>query len=378
MNRSFLIDLLKLLAAQAIVLHHLSAYGPMSEALRQLWPQTIEVFFEHSRLAVQVFLVMGGFLAAPALRHWQTTHPHPASALQLVLRRFVRLIPPYLVALLFISALVALARPWITGDWLVDPPRWGSALAHALTLQGWLDLPSLSVGVWYVAMDLHLYVLLVLLMAATRRPSLAALAVLALAGASMLYFNRHSALDDWPLYFFGAYGLGVLASGCRGSRLDRAAWTVAIALALLALWLEPRSRLAVALITALLLAALSARRTPDYRLGRWLQALADASYGTFLTHYGLIVIASALWTLGAFHGAAWAGVFVTATWALSLWVGHGFHRRVEQPLSAWCATALRRLSERVPANATPATRTRPTAAPWPRTGHTPSVVPRSR
>ena len=378
MNRSFIIDVLKLLAAQAIVLHHLSAYGPMTEALRALWPHAIETFFEHSRLAVQVFLVMGGFLAAPALRHWQSTHPHPASVLQLVLRRFVRLIPPYLVALLLISVIAALARPLIAGDWLVEPPRWRAVLSHVLTVQGWFDLPSLSVGVWYVAMDLHLYVLLVLLLAATRRPGVASVAVLLLVAASMLHFNRLSALDDWPLYFFGAYGLGVLASGWQGSRRDRWAFVAAVALALLALWLEPRTRLGVALVTAIVLAALATRRTPDHRVGRWVQALADASYGTFLTHYGWIVIASALWALGSFHGAGWAAVFVIATWAASLWTGQVFHRRVEHPLSSWCDGMLRRFSERAPTRATRATHTAPTTAPWPRTGHTPSTDPRSR
>ena len=378
MNRSFIIDVFKLLAAQAIVLHHLSAYGPMGDALHALWPQAVNHFFDHSRLAVQVFLVMGGFLAAPALRDWQSSQPHPASALQLVGRRFVRLIPPYLLALLLVSIVVAGVRPLVAGDWLVDPPRWSSALAHLLTVQGWFDLPSLSVGVWYVAMDFHLYVLLVLVLAATRRPGLAALAVLALVAASMLYFNRHSALDEWPLYFFGAYGLGVLAHGWRHSRLERAVFVLAIAAALLALWLEPRTRLGVALVTAVLLAALSAPRTPEHRLGRWLQGLADASYGTFLTHYAWIAIASALWTLGSFHGPIWAGVFIIATWATSLWAGHLFHRRVERPASAWCVQALQSLRAHVPVRVTRARRTRPTTRPWPRTGHTPPTIPRPR
>ena len=363
MNRSLLIDVCKLLAAQAIVLHHLSAYGPMRDALHALWPQAIDFFFDHSRLAVQVFLVMGGFLAAPALHHWQSTQPHPASALQLVGRRFVRLIPPYAVAVLLISLLVAVLRPFIAGDWLVDPLGWRSALAHLLTVQGWLGLTSLSVGVWYVAMDFHLYVLLALVLAITRRPALTAVVVWALVAASVLYFNRQPALDEWPLYFFGAYGLGVLASRWPHSRFDRAVFVAAVGTAVLAWWIEPRTRLAVAVVTAVLLAMLSARRSPGHRLGRWLQSLADASYGTFLTHYGVIVIASALWAIGSFHGAAWASVFAVATWAVSVWLGHAFHRRVERPLSAWCGGWLSRFSARMTARATHATRTAPTTRP---------------
>ena len=356
MNRSFIIDVFKLLAAQAIVLHHLSAYGPMGDVLETHWPQAMERVFDYSRLAVQVFLVMGGFLAAPALRQWQSTEPLAPSAWVLVMRRFVRLIPPYLIALLLISAIVALARPFVAGDWLVEAPSWQSVLAHTLTVQAWFDLPSLSVGVWYVAMDFHLYLLMVVVFAATRRPRVASLTVLVLAAASMLHFNRLSALDDWALYFFGAYGLGVLASAWSYSRWDRVLFVTAVVLALVALWLEPRIRLGVALVTAVLLVALSSHRSPQHRMGRWLQGLADASYSTFLIHFGVIVMASALWAVGSFHGAAWAGWFVIATWALSVWTGHVFHHRVELPMSVWCMGAMRRFNERVPALARHATR----------------------
>ena len=62
-----LVDALKAIASQLIVLHHLSAYGPLSLTMREAFPGTMGWLFEYGRMAVQVFLVIGGFLAARAL-----------------------------------------------------------------------------------------------------------------------------------------------------------------------------------------------------------------------------------------------------------------------------------------------------------------------
>jgi peptidoglycan/LPS O-acetylase OafA/YrhL len=62
-TRDARIDLLKLLCAQCIVLHHFSAYGPLSDGLELAMPQLSALLFDYGRMAVQVFLVVGGFLA---------------------------------------------------------------------------------------------------------------------------------------------------------------------------------------------------------------------------------------------------------------------------------------------------------------------------
>ena len=336
MKRAFTIDLLKLLAAQAIVLHHLSIYGPMAELFNRLWPAQTELFTECSRLAVQVFLVMGGFLAAQAL----DPRAPQAPLLGRILRRYLRLIPPYLVALTCISLLVWCMRGHIDGDWLVDPPRWGSAIAHALTVQGLLDQPSLSAGVWYVAIDFQLYVLLVLVIAACQRPRMTAWAVLLLAMSSMWYFNHHPQLDNWPMYFFGSYGLGVLAGWRHRGIASGKLFGLALCSAVLAFCWAPRSRLAVASVTALVLLLSAHRPTPRNALGDWMRRLSDASYGTFLTHFGLIVTVSAIWHIEHFSGLPWALAFVAFTWILSVAIGMAFHRWVETPLGRWLGNLL--------------------------------------
>lgn len=367
MQRFFVIDLLKLVAAQAIVLHHLSFYGPISDLLHAHGPQWAEPFTAYSRLAVQVFLVMGGFLAA---RHLQPNAPQ--AMLDQILRRYLRLIPPYLVALTLITLLVWCMRPHIDGDWLVEPPSWASAIAHALTLQTLLDQPALSAGAWYVAMDFQLYVLLLLLMTTCRRTHATTWAVLALAISSMWYFNRQTNLDDWPLYFFGYYGLGVLAAWRPRSRLHGELFVLGLWSAVLAFWWEPRSRLAVALATALLLAVSAGIPTPRNRLGLWMRRLSDASYGIFLTHFGVIVLVSAVWHAGQFDGLPWALGFAVFAWLLSSATGMAFHRWIERPLGRWLSR-LRSLD----APSRSATHTLPPTPPWPSTGHTRQTSPKS-
>ena len=57
-------DALKAIACLLIVLHHLAAYGPMSEIAYPLFPGLIDGLYEYGRIAVQVFFVVAGFLFA--------------------------------------------------------------------------------------------------------------------------------------------------------------------------------------------------------------------------------------------------------------------------------------------------------------------------
>ena len=86
------IDLLKVIAMQVIVLHHLSSYGPLAEAARVWFPDLILWLYDHGRVAVQVFLVTGGYLAARVL----SPHGEPfrGRLLATVFNRYLRLAPP--------------------------------------------------------------------------------------------------------------------------------------------------------------------------------------------------------------------------------------------------------------------------------------------
>ncbi len=273
-----LVDVLKALASQLIVWHHLAFYGPMSDTVHPHATILIEWLYDHARLAVQVFLVIGGFLAARSLVPRPDAPLRPLAAadgLALVWRRYVRLGRPYLVALFVAVAAACLARWLIDHPSNPDPAQAFQLLANAAMLQDVLGVDALSAGAWYVAIDLQLYALTVLLFMATGalgrfglgQAPLFMAASIGLALASLFWINLDPALDDWAPYFFGAYGMG-LAAQWISVQPNKARWMLLLGgVIIAALAWEWRSRILIAGLAALLLAGCSsaplARRWAD-------------------------------------------------------------------------------------------------------------------
>lgn len=251
---------LKAGAAQLIVLHHLAFYGPMSDYVQPLWPELLGWLGGSARIAVQVFLVIGGFLVAKSLS--PAGRPGIANPLQAVWRRYAKLAPPFLAATLLAAIITPVAGIWMQHDSMSAAVTLGQLSAHALLLHGVLGYESLSAGAWYVAIDFQLYLLTVSLLWLSgrvagqwRRHWLMPLAVTVGIAFSLLYFNLDADWDNWAPYFFGSYGLGMLAWWGSDPARKPGAMTVLMAMAavpvLLALAVDYRSRIALALIVAL-------------------------------------------------------------------------------------------------------------------------------
>jgi peptidoglycan/LPS O-acetylase OafA/YrhL len=324
--RLTLVDTLKALASQLIVLHHLAFYGPMSDRAAVLAPALMSWLSEYARIAVQAFLVLGGFLAARSLAPLGTLAAgHP---LALVGQRYLRLAPAYGAALLLAIGASALARQWMTHPSISAPPTLAQLLAHLLLLQDILGHEALSAGLWYVAIDLQLFALLVAALWLGRRHG--PILVAALVIASLFHFNRDAAWDLWAPYFFAAYGLGAAAWWAAGHRRAGLWFALLAAAALAALVLDFRLRLAVAATVALLL-GLAARHGlrahgPASRLTGFLGRI---SYSVFLVHFPVCLLVNAAFVrFGAADPLANAGGMLLA-WAASLAAGALFHRHVE-------------------------------------------------
>lgn len=326
-----LVDLGKALASQLIVWHHLALYGPMCEVAESLAPALRDWLVEQGRLAVQVFLVMAGFLAARSMLPHPAAEPRAAGVAAAIGRRFLRLAEPAWVALLAAMFAAWVARALIDHPTIPEAPTLLQVLAHLLMVQDVAGLEALSAGVWYVAIDLQLFALVALLCGLRRgvaRPARSALtALLLLAGVtlSLLLFNREPDLDVWAIYFVGAYGLGMLAHWAVSARrpVSRIGWLLAIlTLTGLALWLDWRVRILLAGTSALVLALLVPL---DLRLPAWLArpvaALSHLSYTVFLLHYPVLLLT------GALIGRLWPdapqvhALGLVLAWALSLLAG---------------------------------------------------------
>ncbi|HWW72467.1 MAG TPA: acyltransferase [Duganella sp.] len=338
-----LINLLKAGAAQLIVLHHLAFYGPMADHVRPMWPGLIDWLGNSARLAVQVFLVIGGFLAAKSLS--PLGHAGLADPFGAIWRRYAKLAPPFMVATLLAAAASALAGKLMAHDSISGPATLGQLGAHALLLHGVLGYPSLSAGAWYVAIDFQLYALMALMLwgagrlAVNRRLPWLMPAVVALAVTlSLAYFNLDADWDNWAPYFFGSYGLGLMAWWASDPRRKPGAASLLVGIAFLpvlaALALDFRSRIALAMATACVLVLFGRAKTTSEGQG-WsvVNRLARISYSVFLIHFPVCLVVNAAFTrfvppepeLQAF------GMFVA--WAASLAAGAVFHSCVEAPLA---------------------------------------------
>jgi peptidoglycan/LPS O-acetylase OafA/YrhL len=336
--RNTRIDALRMLCAQCIVLHHFAAYGPLSDALEIMFPIASAWMFDYGRLAVQVFLVLSGYMAARTLE--PVSRGNTVVLFQALWKRYRRLILPLLAALVLAVVSAAMARHWLTDEFVPGPPNLLQGVAHALLLQDALGFDALSVGVWYVAIDFQLYVLLAFVFwtGCHVRPlrHLPKLLVAGLMLLSLFVINREPQWDNWAPYFFGAYAMGVLIAWAQRSRHAREILAGLVAVVAMALIVEFRVRLVIALGAALALLWLTtgAGQLPK-ALERWVSLLGQSSYALFLTHFSVVLLINVLflqWHIAA--PTAVAGMLL-AGMLLSNGLGVVFARYVEAPLSGW-------------------------------------------
>ncbi|MBY0410919.1 MAG: acyltransferase family protein, partial [Burkholderiaceae bacterium] len=306
----------------------------------------------------QVFWVLGGYLAAASLAPKGVARfEHAGNA---IAKRFVRLVVPYAVALLLSVLAAALVRPFIDHSSVPQSPSLAQLVANALLLQDIVGEDALSAGVWYVAIDFQLFALTVLVLAGVRAVSVAwpqrlaargfqGLVVLG-AAASLWVFNRIGVLDMWALYFMGSYGLGMLAYWAVQSEAPWRWVAVMAVLSAVALALDFRGRIALALFTALcLVVALRAARVRSLREGAAAAAsraiaplaqLGQMSYSVFLVHFSVCLLVNAsvssVWPDAPLANA----LGMVLAFALSLVAGRVLYLRVEQHVPSW-PTAIR-------------------------------------
>lgn len=343
------LDLLKIAGSQLIVLHHFSAYGPLAEAVYPLAPTVMDWMFEYARMAVQIFLVLGGYLAVQNLM--PVAQQSRRVLAKTLVNRYRRLALPFLAALLLSVLCAALARYALHDDFIPHAPTLKQALAHALLLQGVTDTDALSAGVWYVAIDFQLFALLAVVLWVGHRVGqrrVAQALVLGLMLASLWLFNLNANFDNYAIYFFGSYGLGALAFWASRSRRPGNWLLIGGVAGTLALFISFRERIALALLTALLLIALQLRRPrlPGERLlpealTRHIHQWGQASYALFLVHFPVLMLTNAAFEkwLKPHNWLApnslEAVALLVVSWLTSMMLANVFERWVEAPLNRW-------------------------------------------
>ena len=339
------LDGLRGLACLWVVLDHLH----LEELARGLPAGVHRWVFDSGIVGVMVFFVLSGFVIA---RSWGDAVPggapvEAAHVGRFIARRWMRLSPPYYVALA--AAVVVTVVGAVVREDGGRAPSAGSLVAHLLYLQGLVDVEPINAVFWTLAIEMQFYVAfaaLVWLIARLdlRSPELAQSALVIVAACTVVWPIR--GLDLVNQSHLAAYGFA-FASGAfswwRGQGvLEPGVYWVFHAI-LAASWLRWQDPLvgAVVLTGPVLLAATSGDRMMRWLGQRPLQRLGAVSYSLYLVHAPVIGIVAWLGERALGTGAITDAVMVVPAVAMSLAVAFVLHRQVEVPALRW-SRALRR------------------------------------
>jgi peptidoglycan/LPS O-acetylase OafA/YrhL len=334
-NHFFTIDLLKSLAVQIIILHHLSNYGEVSYAARELWPAFFEWLGNYGRFAVQIFFVMGGYLAIKNI----STHVSSKGLWLTVLNRYLRLVPTYFTALLITILSASVARYFNYQLYMGQPETIWQVLSHLLLLQQILGFESISLGVWYVAIDWQLYVFftMIFFLLKSYRWSILVLSIFMLAAFS--YYSQKVEFEDYFIYFIGVYGLGMIAFLCDDNLHEP---TKAIAKILFVFFgviifssvlfdLSIKNVLAYAVALLLIWRGKRPYKESSIKWAKYLIWISQRSYCAFLMHFSFILLGNTVYFLLDLHSSKFAIVMMVMIMIASWVAAHFLYQRIEFP-----------------------------------------------
>jgi peptidoglycan/LPS O-acetylase OafA/YrhL len=337
-SRFAFIDLLRILASQMIVLHHLAFYGPLSDHAYPVAGGAIDWLYQYGRLTVQIFFVTGGYCLAGSLAR------RPPMRLRAfvptVVERYFRIGLPYLVALAVALVANAVARSLMDHPSISASPTPWQLLAHVFLLHNVLGYESLTAGIWYVAIDLQLGVFVYFIHAVGYRVSpsrgyaIARWTLLAMGLVSAFFWNRIPSLDRFGSYFLASYVLGMVAGWTREGSVSKGFFWGYLGAIAFALHVDFRSRLALAgVIAALLVLARGQVWLDKFCSTRPVQRLGVVTYSLFLIHFPICLLINAWWSSGLPPDPWRALLGMALAWGLSIVGAFLFYHLVETHLA---------------------------------------------
>ena len=334
-NHFVILDILKTFAVQLIIFHHISNYGEISRDAQALLPGIMYWISNYGNLAVQIFLVTGGYLAAKNL---------PISMLKVgfikaIHNRYLRLIPTYVVALLLTMLCAIIARYYNFEEYIGLPETWQQFLAHIFFLQHIFGFESISVGVWYVAIDWQLYVFLAFFILIFKNFKTGIWFLGAVVLCSLLFFSKSFIFDNYFIYFLGAYGLGIISylSNDAKDQLLKTHSKLILLIVFFAVLSETFFELHIKNILEILIALViswGGSLSYDHLNPKWAQVniwFSQRSYCAFLIHFCFILLMNTLYTMTAPHLTLSPVLFILGIWVMSWIAAHYLYKYIEFP-----------------------------------------------
>lgn len=363
-SRLLYLDGIRGLAALAVALFHYRGYiTKLTEAL----PAFVDIAICYGYLGVNVFFVLSGFVIAHSLGNERYSLPFVG---RFVVRRQVRLAPPYWATVVF-------ATFWLAGFHL-SRVNFFSLFAHLGYVQGILGYPHALDVFWTLCIEIQLYIAFILFAwigqgARSAPSSLRCQAVFALTTLASYALAWSPLAEHWgqawfPFYWY-MFALGVWTRWALDS--VRARWLLAALLPLLVArsFIFQGPGPAVCAATACVLYAGRRWRWPARVLGAApFVYLGKISYSFYLLH--ALVGGTILYWVLRLGPPSLALDAVGAVLALagSIAISHGLWWAVERPSMIW---SRRFAGPRRPASAVAAPALSPASVSLPAPVHVP-------
>ncbi|HWY86538.1 MAG TPA: acyltransferase [Gemmataceae bacterium] len=355
--RLLFVDALRGIAALMVTLYHFTGNYPAIPAGPHDVP-TFRDLFEavalHGGCGVDIFFAISGFVIAYSLRNLKATGRNAGI---FVLRRSLRLDPPYLVTLFGALGCAALSRLLLHDSAAYVPASWIDCLVNMVYLQDFLHVRAVVAVAWTLCIEIQFYLVFVLIWWLTQRvgaPSLFLVATLGSLTAWSLLIRFQLVpeplpglfIEHWYLFQLGMLVCWTLVGRIHGAWLAAAATAAAGLLALR--WHSPT---VVGLATALSIYATGkAGHLGDWLAWKPLQYLGRRSYSIYLVH--TIVgsrVMNIMWRLtGGAPSFSTTLVFMVPALLATLVAAELLYRWVEKP-SVEIAKRLKGAREEPPA-----------------------------
>lgn len=311
------VDCLRGVAASAVVWFHLTNGNPDFHA-----PAWLKATGRQGWLGVEAFFVISGFVIPYALQRADYRLRDYGAFL---LRRIVRLDPPYFASIVIAVALVygSARLPGFRGQ----PPSFSALqiLSHAAYMNGFFGFPPILVVYWSLSLELQYYLLIGLLfpLVGHAKPGVRTGALLTFAALALAVPNPLGVFS-WLFLFM----LGILAFYYRQRMLSPGWYAVGVCLVGGGVWITlGGATTLVGVASTLLIALVELRSAPLLFLG-------DISYSLYLIHIpiaGRVINAATRLSLGP----TGMTLVTVVAFMVAVVAAYGFHKLVESPARAW-------------------------------------------
>lgn len=332
-KRTYFLDFFKAIATQFIVLHHLSSYGIFSQLLESSFLTIKYFFFDYGRLFVQVFLVLGGFLAGVKLTKTN-------NVLIEIIKRYLRLAVPMMLAIslmITVSTSIKFNLDNLTDwNWLTNLHSFLQIFSHIILAQDLLHQESLSTGVWYVAIDFQLFIMVMCLCLIYKISSRDILIKTIYALIITSLFFTPSQYDNIAIYFFYSYGLGLLIYCIKHAKNVIYHFLFITLLFSIALFIDFKIRVLLAYLCAsILLLVIKMHYDHKFFSNKLFTFLSKNSYSTFLTHFSIVMILNFIVGKNIAllsSQPTYIILLLLISWIVSIFVGQLFFKLIENPI----------------------------------------------